>query len=73
MDLGFLHHPSTGVYCSVTQMPISTMPEKVSVRSCGSGEWQALYEGKWRKVHMQVNRMYIVYMGKKINIDIEGV
>jgi hypothetical protein len=35
--------------------------------------WLAYYEGRWRRVHMQVNRTYIVYLGLKITIYIEGV
>lgn len=51
--------------------------ERVTVKQDGSwpnaNDWYAFYEGKWRKVHIQVNRLYIVYMGDKITIQIEGV
>lgn len=36
-------------------------------------KWLALYESKWRRVHVQVNRTYIVYHGEKITIQIDGV
>ena len=35
--------------------------------------WQAYYEGAWRRVHLQVNRTYIVHRGERITILIEGV
>ena len=37
------------------------------------GKWQAFYEGKWRRVHVQVNRTFIKYNGEKITISIVGV
>lgn len=36
-------------------------------------KWLALYEGKWRRVHVQVKRLYIVYAGERITIQIEGL
>lgn len=65
---GYLHHGEG------TQGPFST--ETVHIRPMGyphAGEWEARYEGKWRKVHVQVNRTYIVYRGERITIQIEGV
>ncbi len=35
--------------------------------------WLARYDGKWRRVHIQVRRLYIVHRGKRITIGIEGV
>lgn len=37
------------------------------------GMWLALFEGRWRRVHVQVGRTYIVYRGEKITIQIDGV
>lgn len=37
------------------------------------GQWLAWYEGKWRRVHQRVKLLYIVHMGEKITIQIEGV
>lgn len=50
--------------------------EQVTIRERGypyTGQWQALYEGRWRVVHVQVNRTYIVCNGERITIQIEGV
>ena len=59
MDTGFL------IFGKAKQM--------VPVKHLYLHEWIALYEGRWRKVHIQVKRTYIVYMGKKITIEIDGV
>jgi hypothetical protein len=37
------------------------------------GLWLARYEGKWRRVHVQVKRTYIVCRGERITIQIDGV
>jgi hypothetical protein len=63
-DFGYLQHGKAGE-------PMLT--EKVTIRSVPVGEWQAHFEGRWRKVYIQVNRLYIVYQGNKITIQIEGV
>jgi hypothetical protein len=59
-DFGYLQHPTNA-------------SGRVAVRSVPVGEWEAYYEGRWRKVHMQVNRLYIVYQGERITIQIDGV
>jgi len=65
-DYGYLQH-SAG-----SGGPFRT--ERVPVRCVGTGsEWHARFEGRWRTVHMQVNRLYIVYQGKRITIQIDGV
>ena len=47
--------------------------EAVSVKNEYADEWLARFEGKWRRVHIQVGRTFIVFRGEKINIQIEGV
>lgn len=47
--------------------------EAVPVRNEFGSKWAAQYEGKWRRVHIQVNRTYIVYQGERITIQIDGV
>lgn len=47
--------------------------QSVPVAHEGADKYLALYEGRWRRVHIQVHRTYIVYMGEKIKIVIEGV
>lgn len=67
-DFGFLHHGSG------TQGPFCT--ERVPVRLRGyphAGMWEARYCGRWRAVHVQVNRTFIVNRGERITIQIEGV
>ena len=38
-----------------------------------AGLWLARFEGKWRRVHVQVKRTFIVYRGKRITIQVDGV
>jgi hypothetical protein len=50
--------------------------ERVRIKPRGwphTGEWLARFEGKWRVVHVQVNRTYIVFQGERITIQIDGV
>ncbi len=63
--IGYLQHGQG------TEGPFRT--EQVSIRHEHSDHYLARYEGKWRHVHIQVNRTYIVYMGERITIQIEGV
>jgi hypothetical protein len=64
-NFGYLQHGAG------TQGPFRT--ERVSIRNEYGDRWLAYFEGRWRRVYMQVNRLYIVYNGEKINIQIEGV
>lgn len=63
-DIGYLQH-------GFGNGPLRT--EQVPIRNEFGDRWEALYEGRWRRVHIQVNRTFIVYMGERINIHIEGV
>lgn len=36
-------------------------------------KWLVRYEGKWRRVHIRVNRTFIIYYGEKITVQIDGV
>ena len=47
--------------------------ESVSVKHEHSDRWLAWYEGRWRRVHVQVRRTYIVHNGEKITIQIDGL
>lgn len=47
--------------------------ESVHIKHEHADRWLALFEGKWRRVHIQVSRTFIVYRGEKITIQIEGV
>lgn len=64
-DYGYLHHGAG------TNGPFMT--EKVLVKLERPDNWFARYEGKWRKVHMNLSKCWIVYCGNKIVIQIEGV
>lgn len=46
---------------------------KVVVKHEYADNWLAFYEGKWRKVNIQVRRTYIVVNGERITIKIQGV
>jgi hypothetical protein len=64
-DLGYLQHGKG------TPGPFRT--EAVYVRNEFGSHWLAFFEGRWRKVHIQVNRTFIVYRGERITIQIDGV
>lgn len=64
-NIGYLQHGAG------TQGPFRT--ESVRIHNEHGDRWLAYFEGRWRRVHIQINRLYIVYNGEKINIQIEGV
>lgn len=65
MEHGYLQHGKG------TQGPFRT--ERVTVKHEYADRWLCRYEGKWRRVHIQVRRTFIVYRGERITIQIEGV
>ena len=67
-DYGFLQHGEGSAGPSMT--------EKVTIKLAewpNTGRWLAHYEGRWRVVHQNLSRLWIVYAGKKITIRIWGV
>ena len=64
-DFGYLQH-GTG-----TAGPFRT--ERVTVRHDYADRWSVRFEGRWRRVHIQVNRTFIVFQGERITVQIEGV
>lgn len=67
-DTGYLQH-SAG-----PNGPFRT--ESVAIKQDvwpNADKWLAHFEGRWRRVHVQVNRTFIVYRGERINILIYGV
>jgi hypothetical protein len=64
-DYGYLQHGHG------TNGPFRT--ERVTVKHQAPDIWHARYEGRWRKVHVQLNRLFIVYRGNRITIQIWGV
>lgn len=47
--------------------------EAVAAKNEFADRWLVLFEGKWRRVHVTVDRLYINYLGTKITVVIEGV
>lgn len=47
--------------------------ERVAVHHQGADRYRALFEGRWRTVHVQMKRLYITYQGERITIQIDGV
>lgn len=64
-DVGYLQHGKG------TAGPFRT--ERVTVKNEYADRWLAHFEGKWRRVHIQVRHTFIVYRGERITIQIEGV
>ncbi len=54
-------------------MPGPFRTERTVLKHQGADRYLAHYEGRWRKVHIQVGRTFIVYRGEKITILIDGV
>lgn len=69
MEYGYLQHGNG------TQGPFLTevVPVKMSESWPTYGTWYARFANKWRKVHVNLGRTWIVYQGEKITIKIEGV
>lgn len=65
MDYGYLQHGEG------TNGPFRT--ERVTIKNEYGDRWLAWFEGKWRRVHLQVKRTFIVFQGEKITIQIWGV
>lgn len=65
MDTGYIQHGKGA------QGPFRT--ESVSVKNEYGDRWLAFFDGKWRRVHIQVKRTFIVFQGEKLDIIIEGV
>lgn len=64
-DFGYLQHGAG------TQGPFRT--ERVLVKNEYADKWLAFFEGKWRRVHIQLRRTFIIFQGERITIQIEGV
>ena len=64
-DIGYLQHGDG------TRGPFRT--ESIPVRNEFADRWLAFFEGRWRRVHIQVNRTFIVHRGERITIQIDGV
>lgn len=64
-DTGYLQHGKG------TQGPFRT--EAVRIKHEYADRWLAWFEGKWRRVHIQVQRTFIVFRGEPIVIQIDGV
>lgn len=63
-DIGYLQHG---------QAPGPFRTERVRIHHSHCDVWHAWYEGRYRLVHIQVKRTFIVYRGQRITIKIEGV
>lgn len=64
MDYGYLQHGTP---------PAPMCTERVRVKHEAPDIWHAWYEGRWRLVHVQLRRLYIVHRGERITLLIEGV
>ena len=64
-DYGYLQHNQGGTN--------SFRTEKVTIKNEYGDRWLAWFEGKWRRVHIQMKRCYIVFQGERVTIQIEGV
>ena len=63
-EVGYLQHGRAPGPCRT---------ESVRIRHTHPDVYHAWFEGRWRLVHVQVKRLFIVYRGQRITIKIEGV
>lgn len=63
-DIGYLQHG---------QSPGPFRTESVPIRHTAPDIWHARFEGRWRRVHVQLKKTFIVFRGERITIQIEGV
>lgn len=63
-DYGYLQHGTA---------PGPFRTERVKVRHEYADRWSVWFEGRWRRVHIQLNRTWIVFKGQRITVQIEGV
>ena len=63
-DFGYLQHGT---------QPGPFRTERVKVRHEYADRWQVWFEGRWRRVHIAVNRTWVVFQGQRITVQIEGV
>ena len=68
-SFGWLHHKA--IRKDGTNDSFYT--ERVKVRHLYADNWQVYFEGKWRKVYIQVKKTFIKYQNQNIEIQIEGV
>lgn len=64
-DYGYLQHGRG------TQGPFRT--ERVTIKHEPPDKWAARFEGRWRRVRMNLHGLWIIYQGQRITIQIEGV
>jgi hypothetical protein len=64
MEIGYLQHGDGNG-------PFRT--ESVSIKHEFADRYLAFFEGKYRRVYIQVKRLFIIYQGQKITIKIDGV
>lgn len=62
--IGYLQHGTAPDPCRT---------ESVRVHHEYGDRYQAWFEGRWRRVYISVKRMFILYRGEGITIQIEGV
>lgn len=62
-ETGYLQHGSG-------EGPFRT--EKVSIRHLFADRYQVRFDGRWRLVHANLSRYWIVYKGKRITLQWEG-
>lgn len=68
MLIGYLQHGhGYGPYRN------SLRTERVNIMHQGADRYMAWFEGRWRRVYIQVKRTFIRYQGESITIQIEGV
>lgn len=61
---GYIHHGhgTNGPFCT----------ESVKVKHEYGDRYLVWFEGRWRRVYIQVNRLYIIYQGNKLTVQIDG-
>jgi hypothetical protein len=48
-------------------------PKELKAKHEGADRYKVFYQGRWRKVHVQVSRTFIVVNKVPLRIEIEGL
>ena len=39
----------------------------------GADRWLAFWEGRWRRIHIQVRRLYVIVNGERVTFTMDGL
>ncbi len=64
-EVGYLH------FGQGTIGPYQTI--EVPIRGYPPGQWEVRFEGRWRRVHCNISKTWVIYLGQRVPVQIWGV